>query len=67
MGGMAGSIEYTPIEYSSRVVYGENYLVIHCLWINITGKGYGRSQNVFVNRKLPHITAEKYSTLAQKN
>ncbi|KOS69826.1 GCN5 family acetyltransferase [Lysinibacillus contaminans] len=36
----AGFIEYTPIEYSSRVVYGENYLVIHCLWINITGKGY---------------------------
>lgn len=36
----AGFIEYTPIEYSSRVVYGENYLVIHCLWVNITGKGY---------------------------
>ncbi|MUK87880.1 GNAT family N-acetyltransferase [Ornithinibacillus sp. L9] len=36
----AGFIEYTPIEYSSRVVYGENYIVIHCLWVNITGKGY---------------------------
>ena len=36
----AGFIEYTHIEYSSRVVYGENYLVIHCLWVNITGKGY---------------------------
>lgn len=36
----AGFIEYIPIEYSSRVVYGENYLVIHCLWINNTGKGY---------------------------
>ncbi|QQZ08742.1 GNAT family N-acetyltransferase [Heyndrickxia vini] len=36
----AGFIEYTPIEHSSRVVYGENYLVIHCLWVNITGKGY---------------------------
>jgi len=36
----AGFIEYTPIEYSSRVVYGENYLVIHCLWVHITGKGY---------------------------
>ncbi|QDP41141.1 GNAT family N-acetyltransferase [Radiobacillus deserti] len=36
----AGFIEYTPIEYSSRVVYGENYLVIHCLWVAITGKGY---------------------------
>lgn len=36
----AGFIEYTPIEYSSRVVYGENYLVIHCLWVNSTGKGY---------------------------
>lgn len=36
----AGFIEYTPIEYSSRVVYGENYLVIHCLWVNVTGKGY---------------------------
>lgn len=39
-GKPAGFIEYTPIEYSSRVVYGENYLVIHCLWVNITGKGY---------------------------
>ncbi|TVX93773.1 GNAT family N-acetyltransferase [Paenibacillus agilis] len=36
----AGFIEYTPIEYSSRVVYGENYIVIHCLWVQITGKGY---------------------------
>nr|WP_096185697.1 GNAT family N-acetyltransferase [Evansella halocellulosilytica] len=36
----AGFIEYTPIEYSSRVVHGENYLVIHCLWVNVTGKGY---------------------------
>lgn len=33
-------IEYTPIEHSTRVIYGENYLVIHCLWVNITGKGY---------------------------
>ena len=39
-GKPAGFIEYTLIEYSSRVVYGENYLVIHCLWVNITGKGY---------------------------
>ncbi|MHC0039484.1 GNAT family N-acetyltransferase [Pseudoneobacillus sp. C159] len=39
-GKPAGFIEYTPIEYSSRVVYGENYSVIHCLWVNITSKGY---------------------------
>lgn len=39
-GKPAGFIEYTPIEYSSRVVYGENFLVIHCLWVGITGKGY---------------------------
>ena len=39
-GKTAGFIEYIPIENSSRVVYGENYLVIHCLWINILGKGY---------------------------
>lgn len=39
-GKPAGFIEYTPIQYSSRVVYGENYIVIHCLWVNITGKGY---------------------------
>ncbi|NEY74239.1 GNAT family N-acetyltransferase [Bacillus mesophilus] len=36
----AGFIEYTPIEYSSRAVYGDNYLVIHCLWVNVIGKGY---------------------------
>jgi len=36
----AGFIEYTPIENSLRVVYGENYLVIHCLWVNVSGKGY---------------------------
>lgn len=36
----AGFIEYTPIDYSSRVVYGDNYLVIHCLWVNVTGKGF---------------------------
>jgi predicted GNAT family acetyltransferase len=36
----AGFVEYTPIEYSSRVVHGDNYLVIHCLWVNVTGKGF---------------------------
>lgn len=36
----AGFIEYVPIENSSRVVYGQNYMVIHCLWVNIPGKGY---------------------------
>ena len=36
----AGFIEYTPIESSSRVVLGDNYLVIHCLWVHETGKGY---------------------------
>jgi hypothetical protein len=36
----AGFIEYIPIEYSSRVVYGEDYLVIHCLWVGVSGKGY---------------------------
>lgn len=39
-GKPAGFIEYTPIEHSSRVVYGENYYVIHCLWVSVTGKGY---------------------------
>lgn len=39
-GKPAGFIEYAPIEHSSRVVYGDNYLVIHCLWVNSTGKGY---------------------------
>ncbi|MGM8214557.1 GNAT family N-acetyltransferase [Bacillaceae bacterium W0354] len=37
---VAGFIEYVPIEHSSRVVYGKNYIVIHCLWVHITGKGY---------------------------
>ncbi|WP_442601793.1 GNAT family N-acetyltransferase [Paenibacillus sp. KN14-4R] len=37
----AGFIEYTASESSSRVVYADNYLVIHCLWVNIPGKGYG--------------------------
>ena len=35
-----GFIEYIPIEHSSRVVFGENYLVIHCLWVQVTGKGH---------------------------
>ncbi len=39
-GKAAGFIEYTPIEFSSRVVLGENYLVIHCLWVSKIGKGY---------------------------
>lgn len=37
----AGFIEYTASEYSSRVVHADNYLVIHCLWVHIPGKGYG--------------------------
>ncbi|MGE7934975.1 GNAT family N-acetyltransferase [Viridibacillus arvi] len=34
-------IEYTDAEFSSRVVHANNYLVIHCLWVSETGKGYG--------------------------
>jgi len=36
-----GFIEYTDAEYSSRVVHAKDYLVIHCLWVSETGKGYG--------------------------
>lgn len=36
-----GFIEYTDAEFSSRVVHANNYLVIHCLWVSQTGKGYG--------------------------
>lgn len=36
-----GFIEYTDAEFSSRVVHAEDYLVIHCLWVSETGKGYG--------------------------
>jgi L-amino acid N-acyltransferase YncA len=36
-----GFIEYTEAEFSSRVVHADNYLVIHCLWVSETGKGYG--------------------------
>ncbi|AOZ90833.1 GNAT family N-acetyltransferase [Paenibacillus crassostreae] len=36
-----GFIEYIPIEYAWRAVQGENYLLIHCLWIVGRGKGNG--------------------------
>jgi N-acetylglutamate synthase-like GNAT family acetyltransferase len=36
-----GFIEYTDADFSSRVVHADNYLVIHCLWVSETGKGYG--------------------------
>ena len=36
-----GFIEYTDAEFSSRVVHANNFLVIHCLWVSQTGKGYG--------------------------
>ncbi|MCM3389899.1 GNAT family N-acetyltransferase [Ureibacillus chungkukjangi] len=36
-----GFIEFTDAENSSRVVHADNYLVIHCLWVGDTGKGYG--------------------------
>jgi N-acetylglutamate synthase-like GNAT family acetyltransferase len=37
-----GFIEYTDAAFSSRVVHADDYLVIHCLWVSETGKGYGR-------------------------
>ncbi|MCM3785095.1 GNAT family N-acetyltransferase [Neobacillus mesonae] len=37
----AGFIEYTEAEYSSRAVYADQYIVIHCLWVSASGKGYG--------------------------
>ncbi len=36
-----GFIEYTDAEYSSRVVYADGYVVIHCLWVSVVGNGYG--------------------------
>lgn len=36
-----GFIEYTDAECSSRVVYANDYVVIHCLWVSELGKGYG--------------------------
>lgn len=36
-----GFIEYTEATFSSRVVHADDYLVIHCLWVSETGKGYG--------------------------
>ena len=36
-----GFIEYIDAEFSSRVVHADGYLVIHCLWVSETGKGYG--------------------------
>ncbi|QCR34506.1 GNAT family N-acetyltransferase [Lysinibacillus sp. SGAir0095] len=46
-----GFIEYTDAEYSSRVVHADNYLVIHCLWVGETGKGYGAK---LINHCLQH-------------
>ncbi|MBE4909845.1 GNAT family N-acetyltransferase [Bacillus luteolus] len=36
-----GFIEYSDAAFSSRVVHADDYLVIHCLWVSETGKGYG--------------------------
>ncbi|WP_218240783.1 hypothetical protein, partial [Pseudomonas sp. 2822-17] len=44
-----------PIESSSRVVYGENYLVIHCLWVHVTGKGHASK---LINRCIEDARAQ---------
>ncbi|UNK19949.1 GNAT family N-acetyltransferase [Paenibacillus sp. N3/727] len=36
-----GFIEYMEAESSYRVVSADHYLVIHCLWVSVTGKGHG--------------------------
>lgn len=36
-----GFIEYAPEECSWRVVHAENYIVIQCLWVGLTGHGLG--------------------------
>lgn len=40
-GKQVGFIEYADAEYSSRVVYADGFVVIHCLWVSAVGKGYG--------------------------
>ncbi len=37
-------IEYMPIEYAWKPLLGQNYLVIHCLWVSgkFKGKGYAK-------------------------
>ncbi|WP_082067269.1 GNAT family N-acetyltransferase [Paenibacillus terrae] len=36
-----GFIEYAPGEAAWRVVHADGYMVIHCLWVGVTGMGYG--------------------------
>ena len=36
-----GFIEYVPIEYGWRGVQGNDYMLIHCLWVVGKGKGKG--------------------------
>ncbi|WP_025685797.1 GNAT family N-acetyltransferase [Paenibacillus maysiensis] len=36
-----GFIEYTPGEEAWRAVHADGYLVIHCLWVGVTGVGIG--------------------------
>ncbi len=40
-GKPAGFIEYTPGEQAWRAVHADGYLVIHCLWTGLTGRGIG--------------------------
>jgi ribosomal protein S18 acetylase RimI-like enzyme len=36
-----GFIEYVPGEHTWRAVVAPGYLVVHCIWVKIAGKGYG--------------------------
>ncbi len=36
-----GFVEYTPGEQAWRAVHADGYLVIHCLWVGVTGVGIG--------------------------
>lgn len=36
-----GFIEYAPSEASWRVVHADGYMVIHCIWVGVPGKGIG--------------------------
>jgi hypothetical protein len=55
-GKPAGFIEFTDGEQAWRALHADGYIVIHCLWVGITGEGIG---SMLIERCIEYATEKQ--------
>ncbi|MFW9831017.1 MAG: hypothetical protein ACFFD8_04520 [Candidatus Thorarchaeota archaeon] len=62
-GVTVGQIEYAPIEGSGYPIYGEQMIVLHCLWVLRKAKGYRLGQHLMNAMFQEHKETKAFVTI----